>query len=219
MPAVADNTYILTTPDQRQFVPMENTAWTLRGILVDNAGVPIQASQLSSLRLWLHLRDDTAVPSGGINSVSNTDILNDGVRGTIGNGKAVVGATINTAQDDYYGRVRLQITAHGYNAGDFIGIRGIRGIKGANGDWFIDVVGVDHVELIGSSGTGAYLSGGTATRGLQVQLQPADNAIVDTATAIGSTEWHEAYVLATYGGGKTAAFLFHFQVTNLGKAT
>ena len=219
MTAVADNTFLLTTPDQRQLVFLEKASGTLRGLLVDDAGVVIQASQLSSLKLWLHLRDDTSLPVGGINSVSDMNILNDGTRGVIGNNKAITAVTVNTADDDFKGRVRLTITSHGYSDGDLIGVRGVRGVRGANGDWTVSVVDANTIELIGSSGTGTYTTGGTATKGLHLQLQPNDNAIVQVpAPAVGATEWHEAYVLATFGS-KTAPFLFHFQVKNLGKAT
>ena len=216
---VADNTFVLTTPDKRQLVFLEKSSGTLRGMLVDDAGVVIQASQLSSLKLWLHLRDDTSLPIGGINSVSDMSILNDGVRGVVGNNKAITGVTINTADDDFKGRLRVTVANHGYSEGDLIGIRGVRGVRGANGDWLVSVIDGNTFELIGSSGSGTYTSGGTATKGLHIQLQPNDNAIAQSpAPAIGSTEWHEAYVLASFSG-KTAPLLFHFQVKNLGKAT
>lgn len=218
MQAVAINTFTLTTPDQRQLVFLEKSSGLLRGLLVDEVGTPIQASQLSSLKLWLHLKDDTTLPVGGINSVSDTNILNDGVRGTIGNAKAITGVSINTADDDFKGLIRLTIAGHGYSDGDLIAVRGVRGVKGANGDWFVSVVDANTIELVGSSGSGVWTSGGTATKGLHLQLQPDDNAIVGAAVAIGTTEWHEAYVLATFSG-KQAAFLVHFQVKNLGKAT
>lgn len=216
---LADNTFMVTTPDRRQLIFLEQSSGILRGLLTDEAGTVIQASQLSDLRLWLHLRDDTTLPAGGINSISNTSILNDGVRGSIGNHQTITGATINTAEDDFRGRIRLTIAAHGYADGDLIGVRGVRGLRGANGDWFITVIDANIIELIGSSASGAYSSGGTATKGLHIQLQPNDNAIVQSpAPAIGATEWHEAYVLATFSG-KTAPFLFHYQVKNLGKAS
>ncbi len=216
MPAPADNTFPLVTPDQRPLVFLEQSSGTIRGILLDESGLPIQASQLSALTLWLQLRDDTTLPAGGINSVSNTNILNDGVRGTIGSAKTITGATVNLTDDDFRGRVRLTITAHGYADGDLIGVRGV---KGANGDWLVTVVDVNTIELVGSTGSGTYTSGGSAVKGLHLQLQPADNAIVSSpAPAIGTTEWHEAYVLATFGA-KRAAFLLHFQVKNLGKAS
>lgn len=219
MIAVADNTFPLTTPDRRQLVFLEQSSGVIRGILVDDAGGVIQASQLTSLKLWLHLREDTTVPVGGINGVSDTNILNDGVRGVIGNNKAITGATINATDDDFKGRIRLPITGHGYSDGDLIGVRGVRGLKGANGDWTIAVVDANTIELIGSSGSGVYSGGGTATKGLHLQLQPNDNAIVQSpAPAVGGTEWHEAYILATFSG-KTAPFLIHYQVKNLGKAS
>lgn len=219
MLALADNTYILTTPDKRQLVLLEKSSGLLRGILTDESGNIVQASQLSALKLWLHLRDDTTLPSGGINSVSDMNILNDGTRGTIGNSQTITGVTVNTVQDDFSGRIRLTIAAHGYADGDLIGVRGVRGVRGANGDWFVTVVDATTIELVGSSGSGSYVSGGLATKGLHLRLQPNDNAIVQVpAPAIGATEWHEAYVLATFSS-RTAPFLFHFPVKNLGKAT
>ncbi len=219
MLAVADNTSILTTPDKRLLIFLEKSSGLLHGLFVDEVGAVIQASQLSALKLWLHLRDDTTLPAGGINGVSDTSILNDGVRGTIGNNKTITGVTVNTVEDDFRGRIQLTIASHGYSDGDFIGVRGVRGVRGANGDWYVTAIDVNTIELIGSSGSGTYISGGTATKGLHIQLQPNDNAIVQSpAPAIGSTEWHEAYVLATFGG-KTAPFLFHYQVKNLGKAS
>ncbi len=218
MQAVANNTVSLSTPDQRQLVFLEKSSGLLRGLLVDETGAPVQASQLSSLKLWLHLKEDTTLPVGGINSVSDMNILNDGVRGTIGNAKAITGVTVNTADDDFRGLVRLTISGHGYSDGDLVAVRGVRGIKGANGDWFVTVVDVNTIELVGSSGSGVWSTGGTATKGLHLQLQPNDNAIVGAAVGIGAMEWHEAYVLATFSG-KQAAFLVHFQVQNLGKAT
>lgn len=216
---VANNTFLVTTPDRRQLVLLEKSSGLLRGLLVDDVGTIIQASQLSALKLWLHLRDDTSLPIGGINGVSETNILNDGVRGVIGNSNVITGATVNTADDDFRGRIRLTIAGHAYSDGDLIGVRGVRGLKGANGDWSVAVVDPNTVELIGSTGSGTYTSGGTATKGLHLQLQPNDNAIVQSpAPAVGDSEWHEAYVLATFSG-KTAPLLFHFQVKNLGKAT
>ena len=218
MQAVADNTIILTTPDKRKLVYPEKSSGLIRGVLVDETDMPVQAVQLSALKLWLHLRDDTAMPVGGINGVSDVNILNDGVRGTIGNSKAITGASINATADDFRGLIRLTITSHGYSDGDLIAVRGVRGVKGANGDWIVRVIDGNTVELIGALGSGGYISGGTATKGLHLQLQPNDNAIVATSLAVGALEWHEAYILAAFGG-KQAAVLVHFQVKNLGKAT
>lgn len=219
MQPIADNTYLLTTPDQAQVVFLEKSSCLLRGILTDEYGNLIQASQLSALTLWLYLRDDTTLPVGGINSVNNTSVLNDGLRGTLGNNKSVTGATVNNTQDDFFGRVRLTVTAHGYSDGDLIGVRGVRGVRDANGNRLITVIDANTIELIGTSGSGSYLSGGVATKGLHLQLQPNDNAIVQSpAPAIGSVEWHEAYLLATFSG-KQAPFLFHYRVKNIGKAS
>lgn len=97
-------------------------------ILTAETGLPIQATQLSSLKLSLSLRDDTSLPALGINGVLNVDILNTG-RGTIGNEKTVIGGSLTS---DY--AVRLRIANHGYNSGDLVAVRNVVGLRGANGD-------------------------------------------------------------------------------------
>lgn len=126
MQAVAENTCTLSTPDKRRLVFLEKSSGLIRGLLVDEVGNPVQASQLSSMKLWLHLKDDTTQPVGGINSVSDVNILNDGTRGSIGNAKSVTGATVNTVDDDFRGLVRLTIDGHGYGDGDLIAVRGMK---------------------------------------------------------------------------------------------
>lgn len=213
--SLADNTFILLTEGKQQLVFLEGTSGSLRGILTDEAGTIILASQLSALTLTLRLRDTPTLPAGGINSVEDENILNDGVRGVMGNAKAITGGQVNTSLDDYTGRIRLTIATHGYQDGDLIGVRGLTGIRGANGEWAVRVVDANTVELVGTSGSGAYLSGGTAVKGLHLALLPADNAIVQSpAPAVGATEWHEAVIKGTFGS-KSVAFLFHFQVKNI----
>jgi hypothetical protein len=214
MPPVLDNVFILKTRDGRQLVFNEKSTGRLSAVLTDEAGQVIQASQLTALKLWLHLKDDTTLPAGGINAVSDTNILNTG-RGSIGNNQTVTGATL-TADN----AIRLTVSGHGLANGDLYAVRNVAGLKGANGDWVIQVVDPNTIELLGSSGSGAYTGGGTGTKGLHITLEPADNAIVQSpAPAVGAWEWHEAYVLATYGGSKQLPCLFHFPVRNLGKAS
>ena len=54
--------------------------------------------------------------------------------------------------------------AHGYATGDVLRIAGVVGNKAANGVWVIIVLTGDTYSLTGSTGSGTYVSGGTAER-------------------------------------------------------
>ena len=77
--------------------------------------------------------------------------------------KAVSGAS-NAAP------IVIQCTAHGMNTGDTVELEGIGGNSGANGLFQITKVDANDFSLNGSSGTGAYTSGGYA---IDYELQPA----------------------------------------------
>ena len=61
-------------------------------------------------------------------------------------------------------------TAHGFNTGDTIRQEGILGNVAANGLFQIAVTGASTYQLLGTSGTGAYTSGGYA---IDYEIQPA----------------------------------------------
>jgi len=180
-------------------------------ILTAETGLPIQASQLTSLKLSLSLRDDTSLPALGINGVLGVDILNTG-RGTIGNEKTVIAGSLTA---DY--AVRLRIANHGYSSGDLVAVRNVIGLRGANGDWPITVIDNDWIELQASLGSGTWSSGGGVVKGLHLTLLPADNVIVDpTGIAIGETEWHTATIVAVYNTTSQFPMEVQYQVANLG---
>ncbi len=54
--------------------------------------------------------------------------------------------------------------AHGYQTGDVVRITNVGGNKAANGAWVITRLTADTYSLLGSVGSGAYTSGGTAAR-------------------------------------------------------
>jgi hypothetical protein len=56
---------------------------------------------------------------------------------------------------------------HGFSVGQTVVIYGVNGNWGANGTWTIDNIGSNTFTLVGSSGTGAYTSGGTVYNGFQ----------------------------------------------------
>lgn len=55
-------------------------------------------------------------------------------------------------------------SAHGYVTGQRVQIAGVGGNTAANGNWYITVTDSTHFSLNGSTGNGAYTSGGTSTR-------------------------------------------------------
>lgn len=59
--------------------------------------------------------------------------------------------------------------AHGFSTGDTVDVAGVGGNTAANGEWTIVKVDATHFSLTGSTGSGAYTSGGTAT---DVSLTP-----------------------------------------------
>lgn len=77
-------------------------------------------------------------------------------------GKLVTGATNATP-------IVVTVVGHGYATNDRARIEGVLGNLAANGDWWINVLGANTFELVGSVGTGAYTSGGTA-KPLDVQI-------------------------------------------------
>ncbi len=74
------------------------------------------------------------------------------------NQKAINGATTGTPP------IVIQTSAaHGFTTGAQIGIQGVLGNTAANGSWTITVVDSTHFSLNGSTGNGAYTSGGYAS--------------------------------------------------------
>ena len=60
------------------------------------------------------------------------------------------------------GRIRISATAHGFNPGEVVTIKGIVGTVEANGSFEIVRAGLDAFDLAGSDFANAYVSGGTA---------------------------------------------------------
>jgi hypothetical protein len=52
--------------------------------------------------------------------------------------------------------------AHGLTSGDSVRVAGVQGNAGANGTWVATVVDSTHFSMLGSVGSGAYTTGGTA---------------------------------------------------------
>lgn len=203
---VADNTFILLDRDGRQRKFLERSSGLIQLALVDEAGQPIQRSQLTGLTCWLYGRDD---PSRTIiNNLQAHDLLADSVRFAMGDAVAITGAS----QTD---PIVLTAAAHGYLSGDLIQIAGVKGNRAANGIWRVSVVDSDTVELIGAVGSGAYTSGGVAVKAAHVLLQSADNQIL--SAGVDGEEWHRLEVIATYGSTGQLSLAIEFPVRNLPK--
>lgn len=111
----------------------------------------------------------------------------------------------------------IQITAvgHGYNTGDKINISGVQGNTAANGTWIITRLTADTFTLNGSTGNGAYTSGGTCTLS-NIKWSNNNGGKAPTSYSIASgvrnilifkthdngTNWEAEY--STYGGVETA---------------
>lgn len=59
--------------------------------------------------------------------------------------------------------IKITVANHGLNTGETVVIAGVGGNTAANGTWVITVVDASNFNLNGSTGSGAYTSGGTAT--------------------------------------------------------
>jgi hypothetical protein len=103
--------------------------------------------------------------------------------------------------------ISVTSTSHGYASGDIIYVSGVGGNTAANGIWQITVVDANTYTLTGSSGNGAYTSGGTSTK---------SNIIVFKAT-IGTSNanyaWNEWCIKNGTGGSSRA---FNRKVSSLG---
>jgi hypothetical protein len=74
--------------------------------------------------------------------------------------KAITGSVNNGS-----GLIRITATGHTFNTGDFITISGVGGTVEANAvNWRITVITANTFDLVGSTFTNAYTSGGTAKR-------------------------------------------------------
>lgn len=56
----------------------------------------------------------------------------------------------------------LTVTAHKFKVGDVVVVSGVGGNTAANGTWTISAIATNTISLSGSTGSGAYTSGGTA---------------------------------------------------------
>jgi hypothetical protein len=73
--------------------------------------------------------------------------------------RTVTGAVSGTGS-----RIRLTVTAHGFDTGQQVTVAAVGGVPAATGQWTVVVVTANTIELAGSTFSGGYTSGGTASR-------------------------------------------------------
>jgi hypothetical protein len=62
------------------------------------------------------------------------------------------------------GLIQITATAHGLVTGNSVTIAAVGGTVEANGNWIVTVITANTFDLVGSTFTNAYTSGGTVTR-------------------------------------------------------
>lgn len=99
-------------------------------------------------------------------------------------------ATISGAANNGSGLIRITATGHAFVDGESVAIYGVAGTTEANGQWYIDYIDANTFDLLSSTFTNTYTSGGTATNrpmmnGMSIQI--GLNVARDPATVAGTT--------------------------------
>lgn len=81
---------------------------------------------------------------------------------------AVAGSTAITAATNA-SPIQITAAAHGRASGDSVTITGVGGNTAANGSWSVTVIDANNLTLNGSTGNGAYTSGGAIAVGSRVR--------------------------------------------------
>lgn len=177
----------------------------ITGFLMDEKGQIVSLTDLTTLTLTVSDRDGS---KSVINGIQALDIKNTG-RGQVFNKQAITGAS-NASP------IAITIVAHGHADGDRVWVTGVGGNSNANGRWRVTVTGADTFSLNGSTGNGAYTSGGSCIKAAAITLQGADHTLADTAKSL---EYHTALVEGTYGGSKPLKYSMDYAVEKLDKVS
>jgi len=105
------------------------------------------------------------IPGNGDDVIHQHDITVN-ANWTIGNSVgnyAVAGSTAITAASNA-SPIQITSTSHGYTTGNVAVIASVGGNTAANGVWAVTVIDANNFTLNGSTGNGAYTSGGTSVR-------------------------------------------------------
>ena len=126
---------------RNQFAGFFALASTLKGVVLttDASDTPTQAASLPTFRIY----GKNGALANGTGTTTQLD------------SKTVTGASNATP-------IVITATAHGFQTGMRITVSGVLGNTAANGTFIITKVDADTFSLDGSTGNGAYTSGGTA---------------------------------------------------------
>lgn len=163
--------------------------------------------------------DQLRIPLSTINSsnvIADADSLPVyRIYGPGGAGTVVAGGTGSFAYQDSgtvtgaasgSGLVRIASTGHGLQTGDRVKIAGVTGTTEANGTWTVSVVDSSHFDLVGSTFSNAYVSGGSwHVLGLYY-------AQVSIATGSGYAKGKTYTVIVTYAITSTFSVVYTFTV-------
>jgi hypothetical protein len=124
--------------------------------------------------------------------------------------KTITGAT-NSG-----GLIRIASAAHGFANDDVITIAGITGTVEANGTWIISGVAAGTYDLVGSTFTNAYISGGTGsttagTKATATVVSQYPSAVVGSANA--TYKWAHSAWGGAFGGYPSHCTFFRERLT------
>lgn len=115
--------------------------------------------------------DVGGVPNAaGTWTVTKIDANHIDLQGSYFDGVYTSGGTVTRllhvtgAANNGSGLIRLTITAHGYSTGDKVSVASVGGVSAATGQWVVEAVDANHIDLLASTWGGAYTSGGVALR-------------------------------------------------------
>ena len=184
----------------------ERSTYLYRAFLSDATGAAVPFASLTSLKPSLY--DLASFPEG---PSSSADVINSRYEQNVLNANNCTYASATGTITGATNASPIVVTSvgHGLTTGDRINILGILGNGGANNNpernplWTIVKISSDAFSLDGSSGTGAYTSGGTWSKSLLTwTMQPADNQIVSATQKYGDLEEHVAHFEITWATGQ-----------------
>jgi len=108
----------------------------------DSAGILANATSLPTYRIYQAIGSSTLMPSG-VGSFAFRDT------------GSITGAANNGSN-----AIRITSAGHGLETGDYITITGVGGVTAANNTWTITKINSSTFDLVGSSFSGSYISGG-----------------------------------------------------------
>lgn len=129
-----------------------------------------------------------------------------GVKGTnLGPSVAITGAANNGS-----GAIRITTAANGFKASNRITIAGVGGTTEANGNWSITIISTTQFDLVGSTFSNAYTSGGTARQNVHYLYLSGGTGTAEivaigggTCSAPGISGTIQAYVSNSHSGTYT----------------